>query len=64
MFTAQDPFYRQTGEECVDAGIGVNLFLFPSQYIDVASIGTLSCSHLSVVLRCDCSDVEQVFYLA
>lgn len=41
LFAAQDPFYRQIGEECVDAGIGVNLFLFPSQYIDVASIGVL-----------------------
>ena len=39
LFTAQDPFYRQAGEECVDAGIGLNLFLFPSQYVDVASIG-------------------------
>lgn len=42
LFAAQDPFYRQIGEECADAGIGVNLFMFPSQYIDVASIGVLS----------------------
>lgn len=42
LFTAQDPFYRQVGEECVDAGIGLNLFLFPSQYVDVASIGERS----------------------
>lgn len=38
----QDIFYRTTAEECVEAGIGVNLFLFPSQYIDVASLGKLS----------------------
>ena len=42
LFTAQDPVYRQLGEDCADNGVGVNLFLFPSQYIDVASIGVLS----------------------
>lgn len=41
LFIPQDPFYRTTAEECVDAGVGVNLFLFPSQYIDVASLGVL-----------------------
>lgn len=39
LFSPQDPFYRIIAEECVDAGIGINLFLFPSQYIDVASLG-------------------------
>lgn len=39
LFVPQDPFYRTTAEECVDAGIGVNLFLFPTQYIDVATLG-------------------------
>lgn len=39
LFVPQDPFYRTTAEECVESGIGVNLFLFPTQYIDVASIG-------------------------
>lgn len=42
LFTSQDPVYRTLGEECADAGIGINLFLFPSQYIDVASIGVLA----------------------
>jgi protein transport protein SEC24 len=42
LFTSQDALYRQLGEECADAGVGVNLFLFPSQYIDVASIGVLA----------------------
>jgi protein transport protein SEC24 len=41
LFAPQDPYYRQTGEAFAEAGIGVNLFLFPSQYIDVASIGEL-----------------------
>lgn len=42
LFLPQDGFYRGVAEECVDAGIGINVFFFPSQYIDVATIGTLS----------------------
>ncbi|KDE04517.1 hypothetical protein MVLG_05083 [Microbotryum lychnidis-dioicae p1A1 Lamole] len=42
MFVPQDPWYRATAEECVEAGIGVNMFLFPTQYIDVASLSVLS----------------------
>ncbi|KAL8280889.1 hypothetical protein RQP46_006568 [Phenoliferia psychrophenolica] len=41
LFIPQDTFYRATAEECVESGIGVNLFLFPTQYIDVASLGVL-----------------------
>ncbi|KAI5477132.1 protein transport protein SEC24 [Pseudohyphozyma bogoriensis] len=41
LFASQDTFYRTTAEECVEAGVGVNVFLFPTQYIDVASIGVL-----------------------
>ncbi|GAA5940129.1 uncharacterized protein JCM15063_001715 [Sporobolomyces koalae] len=41
LFTVQDPFYRISAEECVEAGIGINLFLFPSQYIDAATLGVL-----------------------
>ena len=40
LFLPQDNFYRIVGEECTEAGIGVDVFLFPSQYIDVATIGT------------------------
>lgn len=39
LFIPQDPFYRIAAEECVEAGIGINLFLFPSQYIDAATLG-------------------------
>lgn len=42
LFAAADGFYRGAAEECVEAGIGINIFFFPSQYIDVATIGTLS----------------------
>lgn len=41
LFLPADPWYRQVAEECSVAGIGVNLFLFPSQYIDVATISEL-----------------------
>lgn len=47
LFVPQDPFYRMAAEECVESGIGVNLFLFPSQYIDAATLGASS-SLLSV----------------
>lgn len=40
LFLPADPWYRQVAEECSLAGIGINTFLFPSQYIDVASIST------------------------
>ncbi|KAL7416970.1 hypothetical protein BDY24DRAFT_426217 [Mrakia frigida] len=42
LFVPQDIFWRNLAEECVDAGVGVNMFLFPNQYIDVATIGILS----------------------
>lgn len=41
LFVPQDGFYRGAAEECVEAGIGINVFFFPSQYIDVATIGVL-----------------------
>lgn len=41
LFAPADGFYRGVAEECVEAGIGINAFLFPSQYIDVATISTL-----------------------
>lgn len=42
LFVPQDPFYRTVAEEAVEAGIGINVFLFPSQFIDVASLGVLA----------------------
>lgn len=41
LFLPADGFYRGVAEECVEAGIGINGFVFPSQYIDVASISAL-----------------------
>ncbi|ORY28021.1 putative ER to Golgi transport-related protein [Naematelia encephala] len=42
LFASADPFWRNTAEELAECGVGVNTFLFPEQYTDVASIGTLS----------------------
>ncbi|KAL4401868.1 COPII coat Sec23p-Sfb3p heterodimer component [Malassezia pachydermatis] len=42
LFTAQDAFYQKIGVDLALAGVGVNTFFFPSQYIDVASIGYLA----------------------
>ena len=42
LFGVQDAFYRQLGEEFALAGVGVNTFFFPSQYIDVATIGHMT----------------------
>lgn len=50
----QDPFYRMAAEECVESGIGVNLFLFPSQYIDAATLGASS-SPPCLLVPCTCS---------
>lgn len=42
LFSAVDAFWRNTAEELAESGVGVNLFLFPEQYCDIASVGTLS----------------------
>ena len=42
LFAPQSGFYVQLAEQCVDAGIGVDMFLFPAAYIDVASVGALT----------------------
>ncbi|KAF9927569.1 COPII coat Sec23p-Sfb3p heterodimer component, partial [Linnemannia zychae] len=42
LFAPQDDFYKNLAESCVDAGLSVDLFLFPNAYIDVASLGCLS----------------------
>ena len=42
LFSAADPFWRITAEEAAEHGIGINVFHFPEQYTDVASVSTLS----------------------
>ena len=42
LFSSADPFWRVTAEEAAEWGVGINVFLFPEQYTDVGSVGTLS----------------------
>lgn len=42
LFAAQDSFYKMASQDLVEAGIGVDLFLFPNAYIDVATVGLLA----------------------
>lgn len=42
LFTAYSPFYESFGDECANAGVGVDTFLFSATYVDVASIGRVS----------------------
>lgn len=44
VLTPQNPLYKKLAEDCVAAGCCVDLFLFPNDYIDVASVGQL-CRH-------------------
>lgn len=39
VLTPGTPFYTKLGQDCVAAGCSVDLFLFPNQYVDVATIG-------------------------
>ncbi|KAF9300853.1 COPII coat Sec23p-Sfb3p heterodimer component [Mortierella antarctica] len=41
LYAPQDDFYRKLAEQCVDAGLCIDLFLFPNAYIDVATLGCL-----------------------
>ncbi|CAL1526344.1 unnamed protein product [Lymnaea stagnalis] len=41
ILTPQTPFYSKLGTDCVAAGCSVDLFLFPNQYIDVATISDI-----------------------
>ncbi|KAF9383024.1 COPII coat Sec23p-Sfb3p heterodimer component, partial [Mortierella sp. AD011] len=41
LYAPQDDFYRNLGESCVDAGLSIDLFLFPNAYIDAATLGCL-----------------------
>ncbi|XP_048843532.1 protein transport protein Sec24C isoform X2 [Brienomyrus brachyistius] len=44
LFQPQVSFYGNLAKECVAQGCCVDLFLFPNQYLDVATLGTVPCS--------------------
>ncbi|KRX90394.1 Protein transport protein Sec24C [Trichinella pseudospiralis] len=41
ILTSQSDFYAKLSEECRSVGCGVDLFLFPNSFIDVATIGEI-----------------------
>ncbi|XP_072881423.1 protein transport protein Sec24C-like isoform X2 [Hemitrygon akajei] len=42
LFQPQTSFYSNLAKECVAQGCCVDLFLFPNQYVDVATLGSVS----------------------
>lgn len=42
MLSPGTEFYTKLGEECVKAGVSVDLFFFPSAHIDLASIAPVA----------------------
>ncbi|XP_044766723.1 protein transport protein Sec24C isoform X2 [Coccinella septempunctata] len=42
ILTPQNQAYNQLGQDCVQAGVSVDLFLFNNSYIDIATIGQVS----------------------
>ncbi|CCJ29196.1 unnamed protein product [Pneumocystis jirovecii] len=42
LFTSQNVYWNNLAKKCLSAGIGVDLFLFPSLYMDVSTIGVLA----------------------
>lgn len=36
----QSNFYEKLAKDCVDAGVSIDMFMFPNAYIDLATIGS------------------------
>jgi protein transport protein SEC24 len=43
---AGDIFYKNLGEKCAKSGIGVDLFIMSSMYVDIATVGKFHIVHL------------------
>jgi len=41
LLVPADPLFEKVARECVDAGVAVDMFLFPHSYVDLASIGKI-----------------------
>lgn len=39
LYSPRDVFWKNIADECADEGIGISMFLAPSNFSDVASIG-------------------------
>ncbi|KAK9358257.1 Sec23/Sec24 trunk domain-containing protein [Lipomyces starkeyi] len=42
LFSAENIYYKKWGQKYAEAGIGLDLFVFPSTYVDLASVGMVS----------------------
>lgn len=42
LYAPQGDFFQKLAEDCVDAALSIDLFLFPNAYVDVATLGCLS----------------------
>ncbi|EDO41706.1 predicted protein [Nematostella vectensis] len=42
ILSPQTTFYENLAKQCVEAGVAVDLFLFPNAYVDVATIGAIA----------------------
>ena len=51
LLVPADPIFEKTARECVDAGVGVDMFLFPHAYVDVASMGKIATDTGGVIQR-------------
>ena len=43
LYEPQEFFWRKIAQDCSQAGICIDSFLFPTSYIDVATIGKKEC---------------------
>lgn len=44
LFQPQGTFYNNLAKDCVAQGCCVDLFLFPNQYVDIATLGVVPVS--------------------
>ena len=44
LYSPRNVFWKNIADECVGEGIGISMFLGPSNFLDVASIGMPTCS--------------------
>ena len=51
LLVPADPVFEKVARECVDAGVGLDMFLFPHAYIDVASVGKIATVTGGVIQR-------------
>ena len=58
FFVSRDIEWNNLGEACADAGVGVSMFVAPTKFLDMASIGM--CLHLQMAYiwgrfhHCEC----------